>query len=194
MVLSQRLQTLGLLPPASLALACVGPATAEAAHRLLGMQTRLLPEEYLAEALGAALRPLLPARLLLLQAEQARPVLREELAAAGATITAIASYRTITGRGGIHLSTLLASRQVDAITFTSASTVQSCVARLRAEGAERELLTAACLACIGPLTARAMQELGLPVSVMPASHTVQGLVEELEAYFRLRCEEHAPHA
>lgn len=194
LVLSQRLHTLDLRLPADLALASVGPATAQAAHSLLGLQTRTLPQEYLAEALSAALRPVLPARLLLLQAEQARPVLREELAAAGATVTAVTTYRTIQGSGGVQLSTLLRHRQVDAITFTSASTAHNCVSRLQAEGAERSLLSAVCLACLGPLTARAVQQAGLTVQVMSAEHTLEGLVEALDAYFGLRREEHAPHA
>jgi uroporphyrinogen-III synthase len=194
MVMAQRLQILGLLPPRRVALACVGPATAQAAQSLLGMQTRVLPRTYLAEALLPALRPLLPARLLLLQAEQARPVLREELAAAGATITAIVAYRTVAGEGGVHLSTLLKNRQVDAITFTSASTVRNCLARLRAEGAEPSLLAAVCLACIGPLTAQALRALNLAVSVLPGEQTIEALVEDLEAYFRVRCAQHAPQA
>jgi uroporphyrinogen-III synthase len=184
MILSQRLETLGLTPASSVALACVGPATAESAERLLGMQTRALPEEYISEVLAEVIRPSLPARVLLLQAERARRVLRDELAAAGATITAVAAYRTVLGEGGVHLSTLLKKRQVDAITFTSASTVQNCAHRLEAEGASISLLTDVCLACIGPVTAQAMRELDLAVGIMPAEHTIEGLVQELEAYFR----------
>jgi uroporphyrinogen-III synthase len=191
MVMAQRLQILGLAPPRAVALACVGPATAQAAQSLLGLQTRVLPQTYLAEALLPALRPLLPARLLLLQAEQARPVLREELAAAGATLTAIVAYRTVTGQGGVHLSTLLTNHQVDAITFTSASSVSNCLARLRAEGTEPLRLADVCLACIGPLTAQALREQGLAVSVQPREQTIEALVEDLEIYFRVRCTPHA---
>lgn len=183
-ILSQRLTTTGLTLPPNLALACVGPATAEAAQGLLGLQARAIPEDYVAEALVELIKPALPARVLLLQAEKARPVLREELVAAGATITALTAYRTIEGEGGVYLSTLLKTRQVDAITFTSASTVEYCVRRLQAEGADLELLASVCLACIGPVTARAILAAGLVIGVMPAEHTMEGLVEALEAYFR----------
>jgi uroporphyrinogen-III synthase len=184
MVLSQRLALTNLIPPSSMALACVGPATAEAAQRLLGIQARAIPEEYVAEALVELIKPVLPARVLVLQAEKARPVLREKLAVAGATITALAAYRTVQGEGGVHLSTLLKEQQIDAITFTSASTVENCIRRLQAEGADPALLTHVCLACIGPVTAQAMHKAGLVVGVMPAEHTIEGLVEELEAHFR----------
>jgi uroporphyrinogen III methyltransferase/synthase len=148
------------------------------------MQARAIPEEYIAEALVELIKPVLPARVLLLQAEKARPLLREKLAEAGATITALATYRTVQGEGGVHLSTLLKQQQVDAITFTSASTVENCIRRLQAEGADLALLTHVCLACIGPVTAQAMQAVGLVVGVMPTEHTIEGLVEELETYFR----------
>lgn len=183
-ILAQRLATTDLLPPSHLALACVGPATAEAAQTLLNMQASAVPEDYVAEALVELIKPVLPARVLLLQAEKARPVLREQLAAAGATITALTAYRTVQGEGGVHLSSLLKTRQVDAITFTSASTVEHCVRRLQAEGAGLELLVHVCLACIGPVTAQAILAAGLVVGVMPVEHTIEGLVEALEAYFR----------
>ncbi len=35
--------------------------------------------------------------------------------------------------------------------------------------------------CIGPTTAAAARELGWPVDVVPACHTDEGLVEELES-------------
>ena len=184
MILRQRLEMLGLTPASRVALACVGPATAQAAERLLGLQTRALPEEYVAEALAEVIKPALPATVLLLQAERARPVLREELAASGAMITAIAAYRTVLGEGGVHLSTLVRARQVDAITFTSASTVENCVRRLAAERADISLLASLCLACIGPVTAQAIWGLGLPVEIIPIEHTIEGLVDELEVYFR----------
>jgi uroporphyrinogen-III synthase len=184
MILSQRLATTGLTPSSDLALACVGPATAEAAQRLLGIQARAIPEEYVAEALAELIRPALPARVLVLQAEKARPVLIEKLSAAGAIVTALTAYCTVQGESGVHLSALLKTRQVDAITFTSASTVENCVRRLQAEGADLSLLTHVCLACIGPITARTVVAAGLVVGVMPAEHTIEGLVEALEAYFR----------
>ena len=183
-ILGERLATTGLTPPSHLALACVGPSTAEAAQRVLGMQARAVPESYVAESLVELLKPALPARVLLLQAEKARPVVRERLEAAGAMITALTAYRTALGEGGVHLSALLKTRQVDAITFTSASTVENCVRRLRAEGAGSELLAHACLACIGPVTAQAMVEAGLVAGVMPIEYTIKGMIEALEAYFR----------
>lgn len=184
-ILSQRLSALGLVLPPGLALACVGAETARMTEQLLDLRARVTPEEYIAEGLVEALKPFLPARLLMLQAEKARPVLREGLASAGARVHAVTAYRTVLGEGGVHLSSLLKQGNVDAITFTSASTVQNCARRLAAEGADISLLAQSCLACIGPVTSQAVRDLGLPVRVTSVRHTIEGLVEELEIYFRL---------
>ncbi len=169
---------------ANLELACVGPATAASVTKLLGLKVRAIPETYVAEALATALQKYLPARVLLLQADIARPVLRQKLKELGATVCAVPAYRTVQGSGGVHLPELLAGREIDAITFTSASTVQYCVRRLEAEGGATASLAGVCLACIGPITARALQALGYSATVEPAEHTLEGLVAGLEGYFQ----------
>lgn len=182
-LLRQRQASLNVALPTNLALACVGSATASAAEHYLGLHACAIPEEYVAEALVEVIKPALPARVLLLQAEKARPVLREALASAGATVSAVTAYRTMMGEGGVHLSTLLKQGQVDAVTFTSASTVRNCVRRLAIEQADSSLLIDICLACIGPVTAQALNAMGLSAQVMPAEHTLEGLVEGLDRYF-----------
>jgi len=104
------------------AVAAVGSATARAAERELGVHADLIPCEFVAEALAAALveriRP--NDRVLVCQADIARPVLAEALQAAGVAVTSVVAYRTVIGSGGVDLRSLLAAGRVDAITFTSA--------------------------------------------------------------------------
>lgn len=185
-VLAQRLKERDIAPQRldHLKLACVGPATAEAVTSQLGLRVQILPETYVAEALLETLKTRLPARILLLQADIARPLLSQELTRMGALVCALAAYRTIQGNGGVHLAKLLRERQVDAITFTSASTVYQCVRRVEAEGGAAAQLAGVCLASIGPLTSRALRELGFAVAVEPAEHTLEGLITELERYFQ----------
>jgi uroporphyrinogen-III synthase len=185
-ILAQRLkeQDIPAQRLANLELACVGPATAEAVTKLLGLNVRTIPETYVAEALATALQKYLPARVLLLQADIARPVLRQKLRELGATVRAVPAYRTVRGSGGVPLPALLAGHKIDAITFTSASTVQYCVRRLEVEGGDTASLAEVCLACIGPITSRALQALGYSATVEPAEHTLEGLVAALEAYFQ----------
>jgi uroporphyrinogen-III synthase len=70
--------------------------------------------------------------------------------------------------------TALRSGGVDAITFTSASTVRGFV---RAMGAVRGNPK---VVCIGPVTAREAREHGLRVHAVANPHTVEGLVDAVE--------------
>ncbi|MGC8779495.1 MAG: uroporphyrinogen-III synthase, partial [Anaerolineae bacterium] len=81
------------------------------------------------------------------------------------------------------LPALLAGRQVDAITFTSPSTVRNLFARLAAEGGDVAHLAGICVACLGPVTADAARNHGLTVHVLPQAHTVPALVDALETHF-----------
>jgi len=166
-------------------LAAVGAATAEAAEQVLGLRADLIPGEFVAEALAKALAERIKPgrRVLLAQADIARPVLAAALRAAGIDVTSVTAYRTVIGSGGVDLPALLAAGQVDAITLTSSSTARNLVQRLQAEGDPYSDLAGVCIACLGPITARTAQELGLAVHVLPAEHTIPALVDALEAYF-----------
>jgi uroporphyrinogen-III synthase len=70
--------------------------------------------------------------------------------------------------------TALRSGGVDAVTFTSASTVRGFV---RAMGAVRGNPR---VVCIGPVTAREAREHGLRVHAVANPHSVHGLVDAVE--------------
>ena len=187
LVLAERLEALGLSLPERprLSVAAVGTATAEVAERKLGLYANLVPAQFVAEALAATLlkrtRP--GSRVLLCQADVARHVLAAELTAAGIAVTAAVAYRTVIGSGGINLPVMLAARQVDAITLTSSSTVRNLLQRLYAEGGRVVYLAGVCLACLGPITARTTEKLGLTANVVAQEHTIPALVDALEAHF-----------
>lgn len=183
--LARRLQALGHAPGslAGLAAAAVGPATAAAARRLLDVQTRLVPDEFVAEALAAALQPIAGASVLLPQADLARSLLADTLRAAGAAVTSIVAYRTVVGQGGVDLADALAAGRVDAVTFTSSSTVDNFLRRLSDEGGHPRQLRAVCVACLGPITRETALAHGLRVAVTPARSTLPELVAGLSAYF-----------
>ncbi len=72
-------------------------------------------------------------------------------------------------------------RGVDAVTFTSPSSVRNFM-RLTAP-LNRESLAGAAIACIGPVTARQAEALGLDVAVIPTRFTIEGLVAALDQYY-----------
>lgn len=181
-VIAQRLATLHL-SMADFSVAAVGPQTAQAIKDELGLDVHIVAEKHVAEGLIAALPPVSGLHIFLPQSEIARPVLADALREAGAQVTAVDAYRTVIGQGGDDVPEMLANKQVDAITFTSSSTVRHFLKRLANEGDRRQDLQGVCLAGIGPITAKTMEENGLPVSVVPPEYTLPALVDALESYF-----------
>ena len=164
-------------------IAVIGPKTAEAVEELLGMEVDLAAQNYTAEGLARALQPVAGLRFLLPQSEIARPVLANALRDLGADVTTIVAYRTVLGQGGDDIPGMLARGELDAITFSSSSTVRNFVARLENEGGSTSQLEGVCLAAIGPITAATMDSLNLEVTVTPQEYTMESLVDALGKYF-----------
>lgn len=187
--LVERLQTLNLsLGDAKFKTAAVGTSTAKAANEQLGLSIDLLPEEFIAESLADALKIATEQRALLPESLIARPKLAHLLQEAGIDLHVVKAYQTVKGAGGAKLIPLLQNRKIDAITFTSSSTVQYFVERLRDEGGKDDLLADVALAHIGPKTAKTAQELGLDASIMAQEYTLRGMLYVLDEHFLKRQE------
>ncbi len=189
-VLTDRLAALQLTVAdlSSLAIAVVGAATRQAVEDVPRLKVALTAQEQRAEGVAVALLSAWHGdgsgqRVLLPQANLARPGLGQRLAAAGAHVVAVTAYRTGMGAGGVHLSSLLAADQVDAITFTSSSTATNCCARLRAEGGDLQRLTAVRAGCIGPRTAQTARSLGFDRTVVAQTPELKSLVDALETFW-----------
>jgi uroporphyrinogen-III synthase len=74
---------------------------------------------------------------------------------------------------------------VDAVTFTSASTVRNFVEIIGRDQAA-DLLRGTVVASIGPVTAEAAQQLGIETTVMPQRYTIPDLVDALVDHFTRR--------
>ncbi len=164
----------------------IGPATGARVARH-GLTVDLAPSDHRGEGVSAALRAgrdLRGTRMLLPRADIARPALPTALRAAGADVTEVTAYRTITAAGwpGATVREMLVRRRIDAVTFTSASAVRSVVQSLGAKQTI-DLLQTTVVASIGPVTARAAQQLGVETTVMPSTYTTQALAQALAIHF-----------
>jgi len=158
--------------------AAIGPATA---HALTDQQIRvaLTAERHVAEGLFEALAShtdLRGKRILLPQGDLARPVLAALLRAAGAHVDCVVAYRTV--RPAVDPALLAAP--FDTITFTSTSAVHNFVDSFDDPLA---VIREARVACIGPVTADAAREAGLPLHAVADPHTLDGLIIALEGLF-----------
>ena len=181
--IAERMAHLGLESAAlqHIRIAVIGPATAEAVRSRLGRDVDLMPSTYVAEALARALGDVRGRRFLLARADIARPALSQALRAAGARVEEVTAYRTVIARGGPDVPALLARGEIDAVTFTSASTVRNFLARVGEDALPH--LRRVVLACIGPITAKALRAQGLSPTVVAAEYTIEGLVQALVRYY-----------
>jgi hydroxymethylbilane synthase len=175
--------------PATLQVGVVGPTTAAVCAELLGAQPAVVPDTFVAEELAAALGQLSDQRVLLAQANLARPVLAEQLRKGGAQVDAVTAYRTMPASGGADVPALLAAGNIHAITFTSSSTVRNFVQRVGPEALNHARRTV--IACIGPVTAEAAREEGLEPTLVAEPSTVEGLLDALVAWRREQAAAHA---
>jgi len=170
-------------------LAAIGPATARALEGH-GLRADVMAKEFRGEGLAVemieALRarpPGGPPRVLLARAARARDALPDALRAAGCAVDVVAAYETRPPSQDLLAGLLRelrhepGSRRVDAVTFTSSSTVEHLCDWL-GTGAPG-LLAGVRVACIGPVTADAARSRGLRVDLTAAEYTVPGLVRAL---------------
>jgi uroporphyrinogen III methyltransferase/synthase len=165
---------------AGVKIAVVGHATEAALHDHLRLTADLIPEDFMAEALADELIKkwgIEGKRLLLMRGDIAQASLPRQLAAAGASITEVTAYQTKAAEQlpGATLE-LLREGSVEWITFTSASTARSMSALL---GDERGLIEGVKIASIGPVTSRAVVELGWQVAAQGGEASVDGLVDAI---------------
>jgi uroporphyrinogen-III synthase len=168
-------------------MAAIGPATANALASA-GYKPDFVPDTYVAEAIVEQIGDVRGRRVLLPRADIARKALAVGLRDKGAEVDEITAYRTVPdGVASAKLASLLRSRSLDAITFTSSSTVRYTIQNLVAAGLEEQeatyLLKQTHIVCIGPVTAATAQELGIRVSKVAHEYTVQGLVAALLQLF-----------
>lgn len=165
--------------------ACIGPATA-ARLRGFGLNSDIIPENYRAESVVKAFedQDVANTDILIPRAELARPVLPVELKKMGALVDEVVAYRTIeVAENADQLVEMLRSGEVDAVTFTSSSTVKNFV-KVLPKDEMSELVKNVTVACIGPITAETASELGIEADICADSYTIPGLVEAILNHYQ----------
>ncbi|HZD16784.1 MAG TPA: uroporphyrinogen-III synthase, partial [Actinomycetota bacterium] len=134
----------------------------------------LVPRAFTTAALARAF-PRGGGRVLCARADIAPEGLEDTLAAKGWRPTRVDAYRTRFPRAlPREAREALRRGEVDAVTFTSASTVRGFVRVLGAAKGEPKVV------CIGPVTAREARAHGFRVATVADPHTMEGLVVAVE--------------
>lgn len=160
-------------------IAAIGPETAAELERRL-VRPAVVPSDYRAEGLLDVLpdAEVRGRRVLVPRAAGARAILPDTLRARGAVVDEVTTYAAVRPPDADveGLTAALQAGAVDAITFTSSSTVRHFAELIGSEGM-RALAAGPrpLVACIGPVTADTARELGLRVDVVAPTYTAAAL-------------------
>jgi uroporphyrinogen III methyltransferase/synthase len=162
---------------AGLRIAVIGPGT-ERALATHGIRADLVPDRFVAEALLDAFPDpdTSGARVLLARAEQARDVLPDGLVARGYSVDVLAVYRTVRAEPDESALARVREGHVDAITFTSSSTVTNLLNLLGTLPDPMPVVVS-----IGPVTSQTARDHGVGVDIEADPHTIDGVVDALVA-------------
>lgn len=178
-----------------LQICAVGPATA-AALEASGIAVALVPKEYVAEGILAALaekhgglQGLAGSRVLMPRAREARDLLPRSLEAAGARVDVVACYENSLPQIDRKTLQSVVTHPPQLLVFTSSSAVYNFISLLGSEDAGRVLGRAAA-AALGPITAGALASFGKEAEIVPRENTIASLLDAIRLYYQnLRKEE-----
>ena len=157
--------------------ASVGSKTSKQMEKL-NLSVSVIPEEFVAEKLAEKMKEKLQqnSKILVIRGNLSRPVLIEQLTAHGFEVKDLVVYETIHNQSeASKLMTYIERNEIDFITFTSSSTVDSFMKVLY----QRELLEnlkKVTFICIGPITNNTLKEYGF-TGIMPDSYTIEDMVK-----------------
>lgn len=166
----------------NLEIAAIGESTATAA-RSAGLIVEHVPESYVAESLVSAFElPITGKRVLLARAAVARDVIPDALRAAGAIVDVVDAYRNVMPEATPgHLRAAL-EQGIDAVTFTSSSSVTHLAEAARAANIAFPFAGVAAIS-IGPITSQTLREHGWEPAAEANPSDIPGLVAALADYF-----------
>lgn len=168
--------------------ACIGPVTKERL-REYGIISDILPDTYRAESVVDAFCgvEIKGQKVLLPRAKKARTILPEELDKMGADVDEVVAYETgLCDDGKTELISLLKAGEIDAVTFTSSSTVSNFMSLLESEDT-RNLMKRVAVASIGPITSDTARSLGIEPDMEAEEYTIDGLTRALLDHFGKAC-------
>ncbi|MCK5696472.1 MAG: uroporphyrinogen-III C-methyltransferase [Desulfobacula sp.] len=164
--------------------ACIGPVTKKRLKDF-GIISDILPETYKAESVIDAFSTveIKDKKVLLPRAKKARTILPEALTKMGAHLDEVIAYETLLNiEEKKELISLLENNEIDAITFTSSSTVSNFMSQLELKDTKK-LLKNVVTASIGPITSDTARSFDIEPDIEAREYTIQGLVDSLLTYY-----------
>jgi uroporphyrinogen-III synthase len=161
-------------------LAAIGPATASVLAKYI-REPDFIPSVFISDAIAEELGEVKGQKVLLARADIARKDLAVILKEKGAEVTQVAVYRVegnIDDRIQEELKGYVGQTPPDFITLTSPSAARGLLRILEEAGLEKWMGLSA-LICIGPITGKAVEEMGFKPTRIAQEHTTDGLVQAI---------------
>jgi len=162
-------------------IAAIGPRTAECLQEV-GIRADFVPEVFTGRELARQLinyTELRNKRILLLRSEIASDELAEGLEKGGAAVTDISIYTAVPCKGDdAGLIEQMRQGRIQWLTFASPSAVRAFFEQVPREAVRSYDVR---VASVGPVTSRALAEFGVRVDIEATEHTMDGLLDALEA-------------
>ncbi|GAB5492686.1 MAG: hypothetical protein Phog2KO_29010 [Phototrophicaceae bacterium] len=159
-------------------IACVGTKTVATVHEETACDVDFIPRTHTGLRLASDI-PIKPDETLLLpQSELADDSLFKALMLRGVQVKLIEAYRNIIGQDGDDIPTLIEENRIDAITFTSGSTITNFMKRISP-------LTAFEIpaVCIGSSSYKVARDAGFRQVYYPEKFTIPDMIELLSGLF-----------
>ncbi|MBS1811986.1 MAG: hydroxymethylbilane synthase [Acidobacteria bacterium] len=168
---------------AALKICAVGKKTADKLKEER-LQVDLTPDKFTAETLVSAFirkfgvsQRIRGTRMLLPAAKATRDVIRPSLTKLGVDVDVVEAYQNVLpDLSNEEVLTIVHQAQADYVIFTSPSTVNNLAVLLDSDQLASQLPQTR-VACIGPVTAKAAEQCGLTVHLLPEEHTVPAIVD-----------------
>lgn len=154
---------------------CIGPKTRDALSSF-GIKADKMAEEFRAEGIMDLFegRELKGMKICLPRAKDARPFLADALRSRGAVVEEIFVYKTEMPENADARTFLSLAEKCDTIVFTSPSGARNAVLLA---GDQIDKIKGKTLIAIGPVTAGAMEKLGITASQYAKEYTDEGIIE-----------------
>ncbi|QDU74834.1 Uroporphyrinogen-III C-methyltransferase [Bremerella volcania] len=160
-----------------LKIGAIGPGTAEQLH-YYGFKADVIPDEYRAESLVAAMADQVAGkRVLLPRASRGRDVLPAGLTQHGADVTEVIAYQST----DVTQVSPEVQRQMESTGFDWVIVTSSAIARATAQLVP-EVMKSSNIVSISPITSDTIRQLGYEVTVEAKVYTMDGIVEAILAY------------
>ncbi|MBD3233118.1 MAG: uroporphyrinogen-III C-methyltransferase [candidate division Zixibacteria bacterium] len=165
-------------------IAAVGSGTAKALQSHY-MNADFIPSKFLTESLATELAQqynIKDKHVLRIKGIPSPTTVEDILTENSASVDTLIVYETRQANPLPRVTDDLISNGADLITFTSSSTARNFVKIVGKETAQKLAVSSKILA-IGPVTSKTLRDLGLPVHFEAETHTIEGMIEEINRIF-----------